>query len=1072
MRGGGPAPARRWAGAAAELVERAPESAPGWDPVQVLGGPGTGKTSLLVDTATARLRSPGTHAESVLVLTSSTRAARAVRAQVTAGLVGPGGHTVREPLVRTVHSYAFAVLRLQAARHGNPPPRLVTAPEQDAVVRELLRGDVADGAPGWPPRLRPALGLTGFATELRNLLLRAAERGAGPEDLVRLGRTHARPEWVAAGRFGVQLEQSGLLRGAVGVEAPQASAPAVDAAGLISAAVDALHSDTGLRTQERARVRHLLIDDAQHLDAGAAALVRLLGRGAEVVVAGDPDQAVFGFRGAEVALLTEAGERPNRRVLLSTTYRCAPAVARAVAAISARLPGAGIQREPVAAEGRTGGTVTVRVLASPAQEAAVVADVLRRAHLLDGVPYPEMAVVVRSTQRSLPPLRRALLAAGVPLAVPRAELPLARQHAVAGFLLVLRALTDGAGFDAHAALALLASPIGGADPVALRRLQRGVRRGELAAGGDTDSAELLRVLLIDPRRATAPGLSAAELAPLNRVRTVLTAARAPLEAGLGVEEVLWAAWTASGVQRRWVGAARRGGTAGAQADRDLDAVVALFDAAARYVDRLPAASVAGFVDYLAEQEIAGDLGPTGAPQPEAVTVLTAHSAAGQQWRVVVVAGVQEGLWPSLRTRGSLLGVQELTDELSGGPGPELAGTVSRTAPLLAEERRLFLLACSRAAESLVVTAVRSSTGDAELVPSRFLDELVPLDTPEGDDSAAAEPPGRGLVLGELVAELRAAVTDPHAEATRRGRAGVQLARLAAAGVPGAHPDQWYGRAEPSTDAPLWADPDAAVAVSPSVVELLATCPLRWMLERHGGHDGSAASAVAGTLVHTLVQAIAGRTPAAEVDAALAATFSSVELGAPWFAAHELERTRGMLETFRAWWQGSRGELSEVGTEVEVDATVTGTSTGGADVTARVRGRIDRLERDADGRLVVVDVKTGKTPITQEAAAEHPQLATYQLAAAEGGVDGHPERAAPGGARLVYVAKAHRSSGAAVRSQPAPTTETVQAWRQQVLDAAAATRGPTFTATVNDGCQHCPVAASCPAQGSGRQVTGP
>lgn len=1074
---GGP-PTRRWEDAAAELVDAAPAGGAGWDPVQVLGGPGTGKTSLLVDVAVSRLRSPSAGPESVLVLTSGARAARDVRGQVTAGLTGrtAGSRTVREPLVRTVHSYAFAVLRVQAMRSGNPPPRLVTGPEQDAVVRELLRGDVLDGARAWPESLRPALGLAGFAAELRDVLLRATERGQGPEDLVRLGRLHRRPEWVAAGRFGLQYEQSVLLRSAVGMEAPQASAPAVDAAGLISSALDALAGDPELLAAERARVRHLLVDDAQHLDAGAAQLVRLLGTGAdEAVVAGDPDQAVFGFRGAEPAFLTGL---EGRRVLLGTTHRCAPAIATAVASVTARLPGRGAQRGPVPAAGALSGSVVVQRHGTVAQEAAAVADTLRRAHLIDGVGWAEMAVVVRSTVRSLSPLRRALLAAGVPMTVPTTELPLGRQHAAVGFLIALRALTadpaDVAAFDSDSALALLSSPLGRADPVSLRRLQRGLRRAELAGGGERDSAQLVRELLLEgaagsPGGVEQPlhGLTAAELEPLRRVRRVLAAGAVPLRARLGVEEVLWALWRSSGLERRWLDVADRGGSAGAQADRDLDVVVALFAAAARYVDRLPRATVAGFVEYLADQEIAGDVLADRAPGEAAVTVLTAHSAVGRQWRLVVVAGVQEGLWPSLRSQGSLLGVEQLVDVLSGGPGPELDGVLSRTAPLLAEERRLFLVACSRAAERLVVTAVQGAAGDAELVPSRFLDELVPTTAVR---EPTVEPASRGLVLGELVADLRAAVCDPATSADRRTLAAAQLARLAASGVPGAHPTQWYGLSALSTAVALWHPEDGPVAVSPSTVELLGTCPLRWLLERHGGQDGSAAAAVAGTLVHTLVQAIAGRTPTETVDAELVRTWSAVELGAPWFAQHELERTRAMLGSFRAWWERTRAELTEVAVEVEVDTELRG-EVGGELVTARVRGRIDRLERDRLGRLVVVDVKTSRNPVSQEAATAHAQLATYQLAAAEGGVQGHPDSGPTGGARLVYVAKNGRD-GATERTQPAPDAELLSRWREQVLDAAAATRGPSFLATVNDGCEHCPVRTACPAQESGRQVTQP
>ncbi len=1082
---------REWTGPAAELLTGTAPRRPGaWDPVAVLGGPGTGKTSLLVDLAVRRLSTPGVAAESVLVLTASRRAAGAVRREITERLTvaGRGGvATIREPLVRTLHSYAFAVLRLQAAAHENPPPRLISGAEQDAVIRELLRGEIVDGAAHWPATLRPALGMAGFARELRDLLLRATERGIGPEELVQLGRRNRRPEWVAAGRFGVRYEQVMLLRAAVGMEAPQASAPAVDAAGLIAGALDAFTADPALLSAERSRVGCLLVDDAQHLDPLGAALVRTLGAG-EVVVAGDPDQAIFGFRGADSRLLAEVPR--ERTLLLSTSRRLAGAVADAVAVISSRLPGVAPQRGPAAADDAAAGHVMLRLLRSEAQEAAFVADVLRRAHLLDGVPYAEMAVIVRSTVRSLPTLRRALLAAGVPLRVPSTDLPPARQYAVQGFLLTLRALAaDGVSsdFDEEAALALLTSAVGRADPVALRRLRRGLRRGELLRGGDRASAELIRTVLLSPPGLLSPtgvsardllgALTATEAEPLRRVLKVLAAARTVVADGRGVEDVLWAVWQASGLESRWVAAAGRGGAAGTHADRDLDAVLAMFDAAARYVDRLPAGGVSGFVEYLTEQQLPsgfGDARGDAVESADAVTVLTAHSASGQQWRLVAVAGVQEGLWPTLRSRGSLLGTERLVDIVSAGTDPEVVDTLSSTAPLLAAERRLFLVACARASETLLVTAVDSATGDTDLLPSRFVAELA---AHRGDDVSQTETGApqadRALALGELVAQLRAVVCAEDAEPERRELAVAQLARLAAAGVRGAHPEQWYGLAEASTRVQLWQPGDGPVSVSPSAVDLLATCPLRWLLERHGGQDGSSTAAVTGTLVHTLVEAIAERARPEAVDAALQQAWLGVDVGAPWHSRHELQRHRAMLENFRQWLQRTRAELTEVAVELPVDVVLQGVPSGGdgQTLTVQVSGRIDRLERDARGRLVVVDVKTSKNPVSASAAQQHAQLATYQLATAHGGLAGIEAAGQPGGGRLVYVAKANRIAGATQREQPPLSEGETELWRSKILDAAAATSGPQFLARVNEGCTHCPVRGACPAQDSGRQVGG-
>jgi superfamily I DNA/RNA helicase/RecB family exonuclease len=1070
--------ARVWDDATQQVLT-APPLGLGWNPWQVLGGPGTGKTSLLVDVAVDRIAG-GEDPESVLVLTQSKRAAGRVREEVTAALIGHDEHhgprATREPLVRTVHSYAFAVLRLQAAAHGNPPPRLITGAEQDAVLREMLHGDIADGGEMWPERLRPALALGGFAVELRDLMLRSSERGLGPEDLIRLGQRHSRPEWVAAGMFAARYEHGMLLRGAVGVEAPEATAPALDAAELIGAALTAFATDPDLLRTERARVRHLLVDDAQHLDPQAAELVRLLGTGTRTtVVAGDPDQSIYGFRGADPTFLADLADKGDpRQVLLPVNFRSSAEVATTAARITSRLPGHLPHRSWSPAQ--DGGRTSVRVLSTVAKEAALVADTLRRAHLLDGVPWSEMAVIVRSVPRALAPLRRALLGAGVPVTTAASELPLARQHGVSGLMLVLRALS-GQEFTGEDALALLAGPVGGAEPVALRRLRRGLRRAELASGGDRDSAELLRLVLVgetDGTRRVTAKLTDVEAASLNRVLSVLRKAKVPLDRGRGIEDVLWAAWQATGLERRWSAASARGGPIGAQADRDLDAVVALFDAAASYVDRLPRAQLAGFVDYLTGQAIPTTRNVSAVPV-DAVSVLSAHSAAGREWDVVAVAGVQEGLWPSLRARGSLLGTEALIDLTAGvSDGSETAADrMSRTAPLLAEERRLFLVACSRARRSLLVTAVDSASGDADLVHSRFVDELLSGDQDSDVEEAvvqAEDPATRVLALPALVAELRSVVCDPdvaESDPARQERAARQLARLADAGVRGAHPDQWYGTAEPSTGVALWNEEDGPVSLSPSTIDLLNTCPLRWLLERHGGTDGDNTHAIAGTLVHTLVQALAGRIPPDQVARALENAWDSIDLGSQWYSRRELDRTRDMLATFTAWLGNTRSELTEVGVEVAVDGVLEPREEGSP--TIRLRGRIDRLERDAEGRPVIVDVKTARSPVTKDDAQQHAQLAAYQVAAAVGAIDGEPA-SKPGGARLVFVAKPHRKEGATQRVQAPLSDEDLETWLAVIHAAAAATKGPEFLARVNDGCRHCPVRTSCPAHDEGRQVT--
>jgi RecB family exonuclease len=282
-----------------------------------------------------------------------------------------------------------------------------------------------------------------------------------------------------------------------------------------------------------------------------------------------------------------------------------------------------------------------------------------------------------------------------------------------------------------------------------------------------------------------------------------------------------------------------------------------------------------------------------------------------------------------------------------------------------------------------------------------------------------------------------------------------LARLAAAGVPGADPQQWYAMTPLSTDEPLWSGDDHVVTLSPSTLQTLADCPLRWLLERHGGTDGRDVRSAVGSLLHALV-ADPGKTETQLVDE-LEKLWAKLPYDAPWHSANELARHRSMLSTFVQWRAQTRRELTEVGTEVDVDGVVSPSDSTRPAV--RVRGRLDRLERDGAGRLVVVDVKTGKSPVTKDDAQRHAQLAMYQLAVAEGLL---AEGNAPGGGRLVYLGKSN-ASGPTEREQDALTAGSRAEWREVVAQAAAATRGPLFLARINDGCTHCPVKASCPAQ---------
>jgi RecB family exonuclease len=483
------------------------------------------------------------------------------------------------------------------------------------------------------------------------------------------------------------------------------------------------------------------------------------------------------------------------------------------------------------------------------------------------------------------------------------------------------------------------------------------------------------------------------------------------------------------------------GAAGAAADRDLDAVYELFETAARYADRLPGARLAGFTDHLAAQQIPGD-SPVGRREEiEAVTVLTAHASKGLEWDLVCVAHVQEGSWPDLRRRGSLLGSERLVDVVAGR-----ATTARLSGPQLAEERRLFYVAITRARERLVVTAV---SGEDEQ-PSRFIDELDPVDR----DRPVTEQL-RGVHLPALVAELRGVVCDPEEDLTTRESAAGQLARLAEAAVRGASPDEWWGLAPISDDGPV-VDPDEPVPVSPSRIDSFLRCELRTLLQDLGAQDGDSLSQSLGKLVHEIAALAPVDAPLADLEAALDEKWRSLDFGARWHAENERERATEILAVLHDWLIASRQALHLVGIEKPFQASV-----GDAVLT----GRVDRVERTRDGRLVVIDFKTGKSRVAKAELPKHPQLAAYQLAV-EGGGFGDGE--VPGGARLVQLANPGKDPEQ--RQVPLAEADDPDWIGAEVARIAARYREARFSAHVGKACGNCDLKKCCPLYPEGRQVT--
>ncbi|MCS5496601.1 PD-(D/E)XK nuclease family protein [Cnuibacter physcomitrellae] len=1053
-----------------DASQRAVLDRPASETFAVLGGPGSGKTTTAVALLVDRIRSGLVEPGRALLLTPRRTAAAELRDELALRI----GTALPGPLARTPASVAFEVASATASSPGRPVTMLSGA-EHDRLFADLLESGFDDEAQGaaeggvrapavlWPDHLPPEVRrLRSFRTELRELAMRASERGVGASLLAELGRRESLPEWEAAGAF--------LAGVASTLDASPVSA--LDSAEVLAEATRAVRAGEAL-----GGLGLVVVDDFHDLDTGAVQLLRALaGAGTTVVAFGDPDAATAAFRGADprslAALRTTLGVRTGPLAVLSTSHRQGGRLRRLTAAITERIgtAGAGRQRAMRPADGTgvlgatgsdarpsgeraAGGfprgddptgdraTGTPRIGRSPVAEPevrvvraagrgaeiAALARLLREQHLLHGVEWSDMAVVVRSGG-AVPGYARGLAASEVPTRTTAGALALRDTSAARHLAEVIGAAIGWREIDDALVVDLVLGPVCGLDAIGLRRLRLALRHAELAEGGSRSSEELLREALLTPGSLVTLDLPAARR--VEAMAALLRDLRAQRDAGGSTEELLWALWRRSGLAERWLSASRSTGVVADEAGRDLDAVVALFSAAKRAAERDPSGSPEAFLDGFFGAEVPEDsLSPRS--RAGSVLVTTPVGIAGREVAVVVVAGLQESVWPDLRLRNSLLHAERLDAALDAWRGRDVTTQREQTrADVLADELRLFSVAVSRSRSLTVLSCVAS---DDER-PSPFL-ALAP-DAPE------YTPERHPYTLRGLVGSLRRAVAE-RADA----RAASALARLSREGVAGADPAEWFGVLDVSTHDPL-ADltaADTTVRVSPSSIETFEESPLVWFVDHVAGSTPSVASGV-GTIVHAVMEEASAEPDVRPTVESLAeraeSRWSQLRFEAGWVQEREhralVQKLAGLSD-----YLSDRASVGLLGAETPFEMTLG---------PATVGGTIDRVETDASGRVVVVDLKTGKTPPSRADAARHAQLATYQLALADPGVRSAlgVGDAGSGGAALVYVSKPRGDRRYTVVSQEALDDVALDEIVGRIQAVATGMAGTAFEAALEPG----------------------
>ena len=859
----------------------------------VIGAPGSGKTGFILDLV-AEYESLGYSPEEILVITPQRAQAAMLRDQ----LALASSQVSTGPRARSITSYAFEILTAE-----NPEIKLLSGAKQQSLIASLITAaEEKSLTKSWGVDSL-TYSLSGFHSELRDLFSVLVENNIDASGLTALQRQWPSANWAAAlDLYPAYLDELERAR-------------QVDASQLIvraAALTDVLKPP-----------RVLLLDDAQDISLAGLELVSRISSQAQLIVVGDPDSVTMGFRasaGAFVEFFVK--NRPELvQVYLEDQLPQPRSVVNLMSKIVQRIPTSlALAHRPLPIEPVE--QAEFALFDNQISESDYIASELRISRVQADLPWSQMCVVAR-TRVQLDQLASDLSARSIPVRILGVQRPLSQQPA-ARAVLEFGQLAFGES-DHDLVLQLLGSRLIGLSVIQQRRLFR--QLAQLEQFEALSRAQVLQSLFDDPIDLDTP-----EIRSLNKAIELLQELRA--NRGLGSYAFVSAVWSLAPSSKLQELAAGSSEVALA-ANRDIDAILELFAAATRF-DQQQLGTPAEFVqEQLAAQVVQDSL--AGIAARDAVVLATPSQLAGSQFQVVAIPRLQEGIWPNLKPRNSMLGAASLQSFLAGRSESPTGPTRAE----LADELRLFYKSLGVTRSKLVLSAMEASDEQ----PSQFL-QILRANGKQTEVNIEFDP-------RRLVGKLRSELLQGDSQAAPL------LAALALIGASGAHPSNWQGLLEPSTSEDVVQD-DESLRLSASKLEAFEKCPLHWFINSFGG-DGSSFEASIGTLLHAAMEVSLNH---AQLSEFVESNWHTLKFDAEWLNRSAHRRAVKMLGLISEYLDRP-AELvaSEQGFEISLGKLV-------------VAGKIDRVERAETG-LIAADLKTGKTPSAKD-VQEHRQLALYQL----------------------------------------------------------------------------------------------